>query len=187
MSMPETDWEATASVWRSASEPPVDTARLRRLLASQRRRLITVAVGEAALVAGFAVLSWLVVGDGMAAWEAVWLLTLWAFTGVTVAFAAWNRRGTWRRLGASVEEHLRLARLRAQRKRRALAFAGWLFVTETVAIIAQLAWFDRLTPLAAALLAAAAVVVTVGCAAARRHSSRELERLAGYAQQSAAG
>ena len=185
MSMPDTDWEALASSWRTASDPPLDATPLRQLLRSQRRRLVVVALGEAALVAGFAVLSWLVARDGVAAWEAVWLVTLWAFTLLALAFAWWNRRGTWRSLGASVEEHVRLVRRRVERNQRAVAFAGALFVVETVAIVMQLAWFDRLTPLAVALLATAGIGVGVGCAVARRRSRRELERLADYARESA--
>ena len=187
MTTPDTDWETLASSWRAASEPPVDATPLRRLLRTQRRRLVVVAVGEAALIAGFAVLSWLVTRDGVAAWEAIWLLTLWAFTLLALAFAWWNRRGTWRSLGTSVEEHVRLARRRVERNQRAVAFAGALFVIETVAIVMQLAWFHRLTPLMVGLLAAVGVGVAIGCAIARRLGRRELERLASFTRESAAG
>jgi hypothetical protein len=179
------EWEACANSWLAASGPPVDGEPLRRLLQTQRRRLLAVAIGEAVLVLAFAALSWLVARDGVVAWEAVWLLTLWAFTLVALAFVWWNRRGTWRSLGRSVEEHLRLARRRAERQRRAGAFAGALFVVETVAIVMQLAWFDRLTPLALVVLAAVGAGVAVGCAVARRRSGRELERLADYQRESA--
>ncbi len=131
-------------------------------------------------------LSWLVARDGVAAWEAVWLLTLWAFTLLALAFAWWNRRGIWRSLGASVEEHLRLARRRVERNQRAVAFAGALFVVETVAIVIQLAWFDRLTLLmVGAARRPSAWGSAIGCAIARRLGRRELERLADYERESA--
>ena len=132
MSTPLTEWEDLEGVWRQ-EEQPVDLAPLRRLLAAQRRRLVAVVTVEAVLVLAFGWLSWLVARDGVEAWEAVWLLTLWGFTVAAVAFAWWNRRGTWRSLGESVEEYLRLARLRARRARRSLAFACGLLVAEVVA------------------------------------------------------
>jgi hypothetical protein len=171
------DWEGWASAWRSG-EVPVETEALRRRLAAQRRRLLAVALGEAVLVCGFGALSWLVARDGIAAWEAVWLGTVWAFTLVAVVFAVWNRRGTWRSLGESVEEYVRLARLRAQRGRLAAAFAGALVVAETIAVIVQLAWFGRLTPVVIAVLAGMGAAVAIGCAVVRRRLRRELERLA---------
>ena len=186
MTMPESDWEALASSWRAASEPPLEATPLWRLLRAQRRRLVAVAVGEVVLVAAFAALSWLVARDGVASWEAVWLLTLWAFTLIALAFAWWNRRGTWRSLGRSVDEHVRLARRRLERKRRAVAFAGALLAVETVAVVMQLAWFDRLTALVVALLAAAAAGIGVGCVVALRSSRRDLQQLAEYERESVA-
>ncbi len=181
MSTPLAEWEDLAAAWQKADEAPVDLAPLRRLLAAQRRRLVAVVLGEAALVLAFAWLSWLVVRDGVQAWETVWLLTLWGFTFVAVAFALWNRRGTWRSLGESVEEYVRLARLRARRARRSLVFAAGLLVAEVVAVVAQLAWFGRASGgtgvLVAGLLVGAVAMAAAGCWLAARRIRRDLALL----------
>ena len=184
MSTPVAEWEDLAAAWQSVDgtiDEPIDLAPLRRLLAAQRRRLVAVVLGEAALVLAFGWLTWLVARDGVEAWEAVWLVTLWGFTVVAVAFALWNRRGTWRSLGESVEEYVRLARLRARRARRSLGFAGALLVAEVVAVVAQVVWFGRASGstglLVAGLLVAAVAVAAAGCWLAARRIRRELALL----------
>jgi hypothetical protein len=179
MSTPERDWELWEAAWRTAGER-VDPAPLRRLLAVQRRRLVAVAAGEALVVAGCVVLTWWIASDGLEAWEAVWLLTLWGFAAVATGFAVWNRRGTWRSLGEAVQDHVRLARQRAARNARASAFACGLLVAETVAVLAQLAWFGRLTPAAVACLAATGAGIGALGFIAYRRSRREEELLASY-------
>jgi len=170
------EWDDLGAAWRAADEP-VDLGPLRRLVATQRRRLVAVVAGEAALVLAFAALSWLVARDGVATWEAVWLATLWSFTAVAVAFAAWNRRGTWAGLGESVEDHLRVARLRARRALAAVSFAIGLLVAEVVAVAVELAWYDRFGATEIALLAAVAGAVAAWCGWTRRRVRRELALL----------
>jgi len=180
MSTPAPEWEEVAAAWRTVEEP-VDLAPLRRLLAAQRRRLGAVVMIESALVLALAWLSWLVAHDGVEAWEATWLVTLWGFTIVTIAFAWWNRRGTWRSFGASVEDYVRLARLRARRARRALAFACGLLVAEVVAVVAQLVWFGHTSGsrglVIGSLLVAAIAVVAGWCWLAASRIRAELELL----------
>jgi len=189
MSTPLAEWEDLAADWQTADEGPVDVAPLRRLLAAQRRRLVAVVLGEAALVLAFGWLSWLVVRDGVEAWEVVWLLTLWGFTVVAVGFALWNRRGTWRSLGESVEEYVRLARLRAQRARASLVFSCGLLAAEVLAVVAQLIWFGRangpLGLVVGSLLVAAISVVAGGCWLAARRIRRELALLDELSRQEA--
>jgi hypothetical protein len=186
MSMPEREWELYAAAWR-AETAPVDPAPLRRLVAAQRRRLVAVVAGEAAVLAGCAALSWWVAADGVETWELVWLATLWGFAAIASAFAFWNRRGTWKSLGESVEDHVRLARLRATRAAQAFLFGCGLIVAETVAVLAQLAWWGRLT--VAALLCLAAVgagIAGVGWLAYRRYR-RDAQVLAAYTSAAGSG
>jgi hypothetical protein len=170
------EWDDLGAAWRAVDEP-VDLGPLRRLLATQRRRLVAMVAGEAALVLAFGCLSWLVARDGVAPWEAVWLITLWGFTAVAVAFAVWNRRGTWVGLGESVEGHLRLAQLRARRALAAVSFAIGLLLAELVAVTAELVWYDRFGPVEVALLAVVATAAAWWCGWTRWRVRRELALL----------
>jgi hypothetical protein len=154
MNANEREWEALSGVWRTAVEE-VDREPLHRLIAAERRRLVGVVIGEMAMLAGFAWMTWLFVRDGVEVWEAVWLSTIWMFTAVAIPFAWWNRRGAWRSLADSVADCLRQ---RAARRLRTLRFACGLFVAEVVAVVAELAWFDRVSPRAIGILA----VLTAG-------------------------
>lgn len=179
MNVHESEWDAWGQVWRTA-DAPVDVAPLRRKIAAHRRLLIAAALGEALLVAGFLWLSARVARGGVEPWEAVWLATLWGFTLLALAFAWWNRRGTWRALGESVEEFVRLTRLRAERQRRSALFSAGLSAAEAVIVGAQLAWFGRLTLAAGLLLAALGVLAAAGCWAMQRKAARDLAAVEEY-------
>ena len=142
------DLDSLTRVWQSAGEEPPPTT-LSRLIASERRRLAVTVVGELFVVAAFVALSWLALRDGVAAWEKVWLTTLWLFTAVAAPFAWWNRRGAWTSMVESVAE---FERRRTARRRRTLCFGSALFVAEMVVVSAQLAWFDRFSQLSVVLL-----------------------------------
>jgi hypothetical protein len=148
MNANERDWEALTALWR-ASAADVGRAPLRRLIAAERRRLAAVVAGEIATLAAFSALTWLLLRDGVVAWEAVWLSTLWIFTAVAVPFAWRNRRGAWRSLADTVAE---FRRQRTARRVRTLRFACGLFVAEMIVVAVQLAWFDRFTRPAVAVL-----------------------------------
>lgn len=185
MNVHESEWDAWGEAWRAA-EAPVDIAPLRRKIAAHRRLLIAATLGETLLVAAFLWLSARVARDGVEPWEAVWLATLWGFALLAVAFAWWNRRGTWSALGESVEECVRLTRLRAQRQRRSALFAAGLYAAEAVIVGAQLAWFDRLTLAAGLLLAALGALVAAWCWAMQRKAARDLAAVAEYERGAAA-
>lgn len=153
MTADDREWDSLAALWQTSADA-VGDAPVRKMVASYRRRVAVVAVGEAAIVAVFAWLSWRVLRDGIAAWEAVWAVTLWSFTAVAAAFAGWNRRGMWRAIGMSVDEY---RRLRAARRLRSARFACALFAAEVLVVAAELAWFDRFSAGAALILAASAV------------------------------
>lgn len=171
--MSELDWQSLSDAWKAAPQP--DVAPLRRIVAVNRRRLLTTAIGEIAMVLGFLALSYFVARDGVAFWEGVWMATLWGFLAVAAGFAWWNRRGTWKEVGDSVEEYVRLSRLRCERQRRAIAFAIVLFLAEAVAIMAQLLVFARLTATVIAALSAAAIVIAAWCFWVKRRIDRELK------------
>jgi len=164
------EWDSLSDVW-CASRQEIESAPLRRMVASHRRRIAAVAAGEVLVVAGFAWLSWLAVRDGVAVWEAVWLSTLWGFTGVAAPFAWWNRRGAWNAITASVAEY---QRLRAVRRMRSLRFGCALFIAEVVVVGAELVWFNRFTAPAAVLLGALTVVVGAWALWMRNRAAHEI-------------
>ncbi len=177
-----TDWELLGQAWRATPEN-VDVTSLRDIVRSQRRKLMIVTAGEIAIVIAFAALSAFVVSDGIELWEAIWLITLWGFTTIACTFAIWNRRSTWTALGESVEEYVRITRLRAERRMRSVYFACGLFVAEAIAIVVQLLWFDRFTLLGALLLAASGSAIGVWCWVTRRDIARELGGLDDYGER----
>ncbi len=166
----EHEWDALSDLWR-ASRDEVGAARLRRMIASHRRRLAAVVAVEALLVAGFAWVSWLFVRDGVAPWEAVWLTTLWIFTAIAAPFAWWNRRGAWHAMSGSVAEYLRDRSARRMRSRR---FGFALFVAEVIVVVAELAWFGRLTVAAALFLGVFTAAFAAWAAWITRQADREM-------------
>jgi hypothetical protein len=151
------EWDSLTQVWQSADQPPAP-ASLAQLIASERRRLAVIVVGELLVVAAFAGISWLAWRDGLAAWEKVWLTTLWLFTAVATPFAAWNRRGAWTSMVESVAE---FERRRAARRRRTLRFGSALFVAEVLVVSIQLAWFDRFNAFALLAIGVLTVLFTI--------------------------
>lgn len=176
--------QSLSEVWKSGETQSAEP--LRRLVRAKRRTLALVVAGEVALVAAFFALSLYVVRDGVVPWEVVWLVSLWTFVAIAVGFAWWNRRGTWQPLGDSVAEYVRLSRLRCERQRTTVRLVLLLFVAETAAVVAQLAWFDRLTVLAVVLLAAGGTVVAGWSLYTHRRVEREL-RLIGEQEELARG
>lgn len=177
--MNETEWSSLSTLW-SSSQEPVDAGVLRRVVRAHRRGLLAATAGEIVLAIAFAWLSYAVLSDGVELWTIVWVATLWIFMTVAVAFAWWNRRGTWRALGDSVVEYVRLTRVRAERQRRSMIFGLALFAVEVVAVVAQLQWFDRLTPLAVVLLGGAAIIVAVWAVITQRKIARDLAMVEEY-------
>ena len=157
MTINERDWDSLTRVWQS-SRDEVTAARLSELVAAERRRLAATVVGELLVIGAFVVLSWLAMRDGLAAWEAVWLTTLWLFTAVAAPFAWWNRRGAWSSMVESVAE---FERRRMARRRRTLHFASALFIAEVLVVSIELAWFDRFSVLATQLLVAMTIAFVV--------------------------
>jgi hypothetical protein len=179
------EWRALTEAWAATDDaegaevatPHGALDSLRRRAERQRRRQIAVAVLEWLLFAGLLVLTVVVLRGGAAAWELIWLASLWGFTAVAMGFAWWNRRATWRAAGVALDDYVRLARLRAERQLRTVRFVLALFAVEVIVVVAQLAWFDRLVPAAVAALAAAAAVIVSWCVVTRRRLDRDLSRI----------
>lgn len=180
--MNETEWNALGELWVSSLQP-VDAGALKEVVASHRRRLVAAVAGEVALVVAFVWLTRMVLRDGIEAWELVWTVTLWTFMAAAVAFAWWNRHGTWRAFGDSVADYVHLTRVRAERQRRSLRFGVALFAAEVVAIVAQLQWFGRLTEMALLLLGASALIVVAWVIVARRKVQRDLAVVEEYERE----
>lgn len=171
MTTNEEEWQSISALWQTSHRDVGETS-LRRLVAAQRRGVVAATVGEIAVLGGVLYWSLMVARDGVAVWEAVWLVTLWTFAAVAAAFAWWNRRGTWSAMGRSVAEY---RRLRAAKHLRSVRFAWVLFVAEIVVVAAELAWFDRFTVSAAVILAALALPLGVWSVWAKRRAARDME------------
>ena len=176
--MNEIEWQDLTDVWQTAGRG--DEIPLQKIVRTNRRRMLMAAAGEIALAVLFLLMTITVAADGVAGWEAVWMATLWGFMLVAGAFAWWNRRGTWRPLGDSVTDYIRLSRLRCERQRRSVVFGIALFAAEAIVIVAQLVWFGRLTPPAASVLAASAVPIAAWCIVTLRRIERELRAIARF-------
>lgn len=172
MNAEDRDWDSLSTAWR-ASGGAIDRSPLRRMVVSYRRRLALLATLEIGVLAFFGWLSWLVARDGVAAWEAVWLATLWSFAALATGFAWWNRRGAWNAMGLSVAE---FRRQRARRHARSLRFGVLLFVAELVVVVAQLAWFERFTAPVALVLVAFAAGLGAWCLWMRRRIAADAAR-----------
>ena len=181
--MNDAEWDSLSSIW-TADARPVDAAPLRTIVASHRRRLIAATLAELALVVVLAWLTYAVFRDGIATWEIVWAITLWGFAAVAATFAWWNRRGTWSAMSDSVAEHVRLTRVRAQRQRTSLRFGVVLFITEAIAVVAQLVWFDRFTYKSAMLLAASALIGAACMILVSRKIARDLRVVSEFERHS---
>jgi hypothetical protein len=169
MTTNEEEWKSISALWQT-SHREVSEAALRRLIAAERRGLVGATLAEIVVLGVFLYVSLVVARDGLALWEAVWLVTLWTFAAVAAAFAWWNRRRTWNGIGRSVAEY---RRLRATKHLRSIRFAWALFVAEIVVVAAELAWFDRFTVLAAVILAALALPLGVWSIWAKKRAARE--------------
>ena len=182
------EWSGWLDAWAAEAPPrpaadPAGLADLLRRLHRQRLRMLAVAAAEVLLMLLLIAASVAVLHGGAVAWEVTWVITLWVFACVAVAFAWWNRRATWRAAGAAVEDAVRLARLRGERQLRTLDFVLLLYAAEAVAVVAQLAWFGRLAPVAVWALAAGAGLVAAWSGVMRRRLRRELARIDAFARE----
>lgn len=131
---PVNDWAELAAEWQSGLADPPALEQLARRERAHRRRLAVVVVLEvlvtAAAMAGSVAL---VRGRGdVVAWTAA--VAAWVTLVAVLAFAVWNRRGTWRPLARTVEGYLAVSELRCRRKIRTARFVAGFVLAGTAAL-----------------------------------------------------
>jgi hypothetical protein len=141
MSMPRLDeWEVLGAEWRAESPRPERGAAVealrRRVRAHGVRQRLLLASEIALSIASLAAVRWFLGMPGgrgvlSAAWTVVMLAVVWSF-------AIWNRRGSWRPLGESTSEYLRLSHLRMRAGRRTVRFVR---IVLGLSVAAYLPWF----------------------------------------------
>jgi hypothetical protein len=172
------EWLAWSEDFRELAEPPGATA-LRRRVERHGRGLRWLFAGELALAAAFCVVPLVWIAVAPAPWKWAWAATLWSFAAVALAFATWNRRGTWEPAGESLASQLELDELRCRRGRRTLLFVPLLLLAEAAAIVALFdVHFPERLATAWRVLAGCAVGVAGWAALFELQIRRRLERLA---------
>ncbi|HEX9800895.1 MAG TPA: hypothetical protein VGC00_12075 [Thermoanaerobaculia bacterium] len=138
----EREWHEWQDDFLALAEPP-EAAAVRRRVERHGRGLRWLFAGELALSVAFvgAPLAWLAAAP--APWKWAWAATLWSFTAVALAFALWNRRGTWAPAGESLAAQVEIDALRCRRGRRTLLFVPLLLFAEAAVIVAL---FDHYFP-----------------------------------------
>ena len=181
------DWDRLSAEWRAqprmGDEPAGDVARrLRERVRRHTRLQWLILAGEIALTIVFV----LVVRSLLAAPGGRGLVPAVAIVAMIVlvwSFALWNRRGSWRPLGESTAEYIRLSRVRARAGRRTVRFTRVVLV---LALAGYVPWFAvrlRDGALVSAewwrwtLLAATYAVYLGWCSWYGRRLDREIEML----------
>lgn len=181
----EVTWETLGAEWRDApatSAASGSVPSLQRLLARQRRRMLTGLAADVAVTLLFAAfVGWMLLRHPGPA-------TTWLAANVTAMLVAawgialWSRRGSWRPLGESTQDFLALARRRSRRTGRALDLS---LVLVALQLLFVLVW-TRVGPRGPAvgpvpggrLIAVVAVAVFVaGILVARARVRREVRQL----------
>lgn len=173
------EWREWSESYRSAARGEVLAPQLAAAVRRRERRLRRLVLAEVALtVLGLgAALAWFAASPSALRGAAV---TLFATCfAVAWAFNLWNRRGSYRAAGESVEAHLAFAERRARGQRRTLAFVPLFFAFEVAAILLFHARFSpQSLPLASGLAAVAAALGGLGWALYRDRVLGEQARLA---------
>lgn len=170
------EWQWLSELW--ASESDDDAARLRKMVKRSRLRLGMGQTGEALVLAGFGILTFVLVRRGLAPSDKLWLATVWSFAIIASALSLWNQRGMWEPLGSGTAEYLRAFREHCSRQRRNVRLAVGLYVGEVVVIVAELALLHRLTVAAVLILAALGALLGTWAVMTERRVRRESERAA---------
>jgi hypothetical protein len=175
LELPDGEWAAWREQWQQDGEVP---AGLRRKVARGTRNL--------RLMVALEVLVTVCIGGGYTLWAVaepsaemrVLAAAAWLFLGVAWAFAAINRRGTWRPAAVSTAEFVDLSIRRCERKLAAARFGVWLYFAEMVFCLVFL-YRDpaRREPLPAVLFAVATPIFLAGLVRYRRKTRSELEEL----------
>lgn len=127
MSIELEEWDALGAEWRDQNPTPdvrggVAAKRLRRQVRRHTRLQWLELAGEIALTIFFAIwgISLLNEPNGRGVGPAIAIFGMTAFAWI---FAMWSRRGSWRPIGESTTEYLRLSHARVRAARYAIRFA----------------------------------------------------------------
>ena len=126
MSMPASDWDTLSAEWRGCATGANSladdaAARLRQRVRRATRRQRVVLALEIALSLGAAWYAWFAYSEPGGGGKSTAFFTVF-ITLVVWSFALWNRRGSWRPLGESTSDFLRVCRARTIEARRAIVF-----------------------------------------------------------------
>ena len=178
------EWNALVRTWsESVPRHGAGAEELRRLVVGQRRRMIIWTIGDVIASAGFiAAAIWVVARYPGAA--SIWLAAnIVVLTAAIWTFTLWNRRGTWNPLGESTAMYLAIARLRCERRMRAVRLAAVAVAAQLIFVLTWRVWgppiaADAWLPailrfLPAFVVASFAIVLTVTW----QWTKRELGRL----------
>jgi hypothetical protein len=136
------DWDALSAEWRghrppSEAMPTEATERLRRRVQRHSRQQWILLAGEIVLTLYFGWVAWSAFlepsGRGILA-----AIATVGVIGLVWTFAIRNRRGSWRPLGESTSDYLRLSHGRAEAGRRSISFVRRMVVG---ALLCYLPWF----------------------------------------------
>jgi hypothetical protein len=138
------EWEALSAEWRAASPRPesregagaaVDA--LRRRVRSHGRRQALLLLSEVVMtVASLVAARWYWNQPGGRG--VVTALAILGMLALVWSFVIWNRRGSWRPLGESTREYVRLSRVRVRAGRRTVRFVR---VVVGLAVVVYVPWF----------------------------------------------
>lgn len=142
MSIELSEWDVLGAEWRDQNPPPdvdggVAAERLRRQVRRHTRLQWLELASEIALTIIFTIwgMSLLSEPNGRGVVPAIAIFGMTAFTWI---FAMWSRRGSWRPIGESTREYLRLSHARVRAARYAIRFARVVILTS---MLSYLPWF----------------------------------------------
>jgi hypothetical protein len=134
------EWEALGAEWRSAAPRLESGAAVealgRRVRAHGRRQLLLLASEIVMSIGALAAVRWYWnQSDGRGVVTAISIVVMLA---VVWSFAIWNRRGSWRPLGESTSEYVRLSRVRVRAGRRTV---GFVRIVLALGVVVYVPWF----------------------------------------------
>jgi len=176
------EWTELVEQWNAVDESAIHFDALRVRIEAERRRMIRSVAADVLVSVVFAAVASYALLRFPSAWTRLFAVDVAAILVATWAFAAWNRRGTWRPLGETTESFLRLARLRCRRKIQAVRFGWEVMIAQLVAVAAWRVWGPQQAPFVpteslAVLPVVVVVVFTVWLALSRRRAAQELAEL----------
>lgn len=134
-----TEWSELSEQWQTQpADWRVSLGELRRRDRGDRVRRAVVIAGEVGVTVLMVGLTLRVMGPMSGLTGATVMGSVIAYTAAIWAFALWNRRGTWRPLGETVEAYLALSIRRRESALRGVALAsaaGWCLLLAAAGLV----------------------------------------------------